>query len=182
MKRWSLITVLIGLLILASLIMIRVNAPITLPKVLNNDIPAKNTPSEKAVPKGVAELRQQHHLRPLTELEDGTKAQELPKGVYGFSTCGVVSLSTKRDQTLSLEIHKHDDGILYYVGYASDEHIAKYLAREKNFHILMSPYPQEKTSSLLIIPVDFISKCEVRSLRDDYLFDLFIVSIPELQS
>ena len=182
-----LITVPLGLVIVAYFI-VRVNSPLNFAEIWSRDNHTKNTqsdvgktPAVNAVPKDVLELRQQHHLRPLTEREDGTKIQDLPNGIYGFSMCSVVSLSAKRGNTFSLEIHKHD-GIVYYVGYASDEHIEKYLTRQKNFHILTSPHSREGASTLFEIPVEFVSKCEERPLRDGYLFDLFVADIPLLQS
>ena len=130
MKWWYpyLIAVPLGLVILAYLI-VRLNSPLHFAEIWSGDNQTKSTqrdiaktPAVKTVPKDVLELRQKHHLRPLTEQEDGTKVQDLPNGIYGFSMCGVVSLSAKRGDKFSLEIHKHD-GIVYYVGYASDEHI-----------------------------------------------------------
>lgn len=182
-----LIAVPLGLVILAYVI-VRLNSPLNLAEIWNRDSQTENTqsdigktPAVKSVPKDVLELRQKYHLRPLTEREDGTKVQDLPNGIYGFSTCSVVSLSAKRGDKFSLEIHKHD-GIVYYVGYASDEHIQKYLTRQNHFHIIASPHPREGASELFEIPIEFVSKCEERTLRDDYLFDLFITDIPMLQS
>ena len=189
MKWWYpyLIAVPLGLVILAYLI-VRVNDPFNFAEMLNWTNQTKNTQGEigavppvKAVPKEVRELRQKHHLRPLTEREDGTKVQDLPNGIYGFSTCNVVSLSATRGSKSSLEIHKHD-GILYYVGYASDEHIEKYLTHQKNFHILVSPHSWEGASVLFEIPIEFVSKCEERPFRGGYRFDLFVLEIPILQS
>ena len=187
MKRWYLITVPLGLVTLAYLI-IRLNSPINFAELWSRGNQAKNTqsdvrkmPAVQAVPKDVLKLRQEHQLRSLTDLEAGTKIQDLPKGIYGFSTCSEL-LDAKRGNTFSLEIHKRRDGIVYYVGYASDEDIGKYLARQKNFHILTFPYPRERASSLFEIPIDWVSKCEVRPYRDGYVFDLFVTSIPELQS
>jgi hypothetical protein len=182
-----LLTVLLGLAILAYLFM-RSNFPLNFPEIWSSVHQAKHTQSDvgktpdvTAFPNDELEkLRRKHHLRPLTELEDGTKIQDLPNGIYGFSMCRVVSLSAKRGTTHSLEIHKHHDGIVYYVGYASDEHIRKYLAREMNFHILTFPHSWERTSTLFEIPVAFISKCESRPSRDGYLFDFFISEIPVL--
>ena len=187
MKRWYLylLTVPLGLVILAYLI-VRWNSPINFADIWSRNNQVKNTQSDvgkmpdvNAVPKDVLKLRQAHQLRPLTEREDGTKIQDLPNGIYGFSMCSVVSLSAKRGNTFSLEIQKHD-GIVYYVGYASDEDIEKYLTRQKNFHILTSPHSGEGASSLFEIPVEFVSKCEERPLRDGYVFDLFVSAIPEL--
>lgn len=190
MKRWYLVLIAVplGLAILAYLL-VRLNSPINFADMWSRDNQEKNTqndvrkkPDVEAVPKGVLALRRTHQLRPLTEREDGIKIQDVPNGTYGFSMCSVVSLSAKRGNTFSLEIHKHHDGIVYYVGYASDEDVGKYLARPKNFHLLTFPHPWEKASSLYEIPVDFVSICEERPVKDGYLFDLFVTSIPELQS
>lgn len=190
MKRWYLylIAVLLGLVTLAYLL-VSLNSPINVASIWSRDKQEKNTqsdvakmPAVDAVPRDVLMLRREHQLRPLTEREDGINIQDVPNGMYGFSMCSVVSLSAKRGNTFSLEIHKHHDGIVYYVGYASDEDIEKYLARPKNFHILTYPHAREKASSLYEIPVDFVSTCEARPVGDGYLFDLFVTSIPELQS
>lgn len=182
-----LITVAAGLVILMYLV--RLNFPINFADMWSRDNQAKNRQSDvgklpevNAVSKEVLKHRQAHQLRPLTEREDGAKIQDLPNGVYGFSMCSVVSLRAKRGNTFSLEIHKHDDGIVYYVGYASDEQIEKYLTQKNNFHILTSPHPRDQASSLFEIPVAFVSKCEERPLGDGYLFDLFITAIPISQS
>jgi hypothetical protein len=190
MKRWFLYLIvgLIGLVILAYF-MLRLFSPINFADVWSRDNQPKNRqskveklPDVGAVPRDLLALRREHQLRPLTELEDGKRTQDVPNGVYGFSMCDVVSLRTKPGNTFSLEIHKHHDGIIYYVGYASDEDVAKYLARPKNFHILTFPHSWEKAPTLFEIPVDFVSKCEVRPIGERYLFDLFVISIPELQS
>jgi hypothetical protein len=187
MKRWYLIIVALGLVILVYFV-VRWNSPMNFADILSWDNQAKNAQDDvgkradgKAVPKEVLKLRYQQQLRPLTEREDGTKIQDLPNGVYGFAMCNVLSLNAKRGNTFSLEIHKHD-GIVYYVGYASDEDIDKYLTRQKNFHILTSPHPGERASSLFEIPIEFVAKCEERPSKDGYLFDLFITTIPELQT
>jgi len=189
MKRWYLylIAVPLGLVILGYLI-VRWNSPINFANIWSRDHQPKNTqrdvgtmPEENAVPKEVLRLRQKHQLRPLTEREDGTKIQDLPNGIYGFSMCSIVALSAKRGNTFSLEIQKRD-GIVYYVGYASDEDIEKYLTQQKNFHILTSPHSRERASSLFEIPVEFVSECEERPVGDGYLFDLFVTAIPMLQT
>lgn len=188
MNRWYLylMAVPLGLVILVYLV--GLNFSINFSDMWSRDHQTKNMqrdvgalPDTTAVPKDVLELRKKDQLRPLTEREDGTKIQDLPNGIYGFSMCSVVALSAKRGNTFSLEIHKHD-GIVYYVGYASDEHIEKYLTRQRNFHILTSPHSWEGASSLFEIPVEFVSKCEERPISDGYLFDLFVTTIPELQS
>lgn len=167
-------------------LIVKLELSINLPGIWNDRDSARHqrdlrkTSEVNVVPKDVLELRQRHRLRPLAELEDGKQIRELPNGIYGFSSCGVPSLSAKRDNnTSSLEIHKHEDGIVYYVGYASEDHLDKYLTRQKNFHLFVYPRPLERTPLLFEIPVDFVSKCEQRAIKDGSLFDLFVTVIPE---
>jgi len=187
MKRWVLylIAVLLGLGGLVYLVGSNFSAHFT--DMWSKGSQAKNIqreagkiPEGNAVPKEILRLRHKHQLRPLTKQEEGTKIDELPNGIYGFSMCGVDTLRATRGDTFSLEIQKHD-GIAFYVGYASDEDIEKYLTRQKNFHILTSPHPKKGVSFLFDIPVEFVSKCEERPGGDEHLFDLFVTTIPELQ-
>ena len=186
MKRWALylIVVFLGLGGLAYLVGLNFSVPFS--DVSSRNHQEKNSPRDvgkfpdgNAVPQEVLTLRHKHQLRPLTEREEGTRIQDLPNGIYGFSRCSVVELRATRGNIYSLEIQKHD-GILFYVGYASDQEIDHYLTRHKNFHILTFPHPREGASSLLDIPVEFVSKCEERSDEDGFLFDLFVKVIPEL--
>jgi hypothetical protein len=189
MKRWYLylIAALLGLMIVGYFI-VRGSSPVNFSDIWSRNNPVTNsqrdvgkTPEGNAVPREVLRLRREQQLRPLTEREDGTKIQDLPNGIYGFSMCSVVALRAKRGNPLSLEIHKYN-GIVYYVGYASDGHIEKYLTRQKDFHILTSPHPRKGASTLFEIPVEFVSKCEERTGGDGDLFDLFVATIPELQT
>ena len=186
MKRWTLylIAVLLGLGGLAYLIGLNFSLPFSDASSRNHQ--EKTTPREvgripdgNAVPQELLTLRRKHQLRPLTEREEEARVQDLPNGIYGFSTCGIDALRATRGNTFPLEIQKHD-GIMFYVGYASHEEIAQYFARQKSFHILMSPHSRKGASSLLDIPVEFVSKCEERSDEDGFLFDLFVKVIPEL--
>jgi hypothetical protein len=189
MKQWYLylIAALVGLAIVGYLV-IRWKSPSSLTEIWNRGNHAMNAQRDagkvqdgNATPREVQRLRHEQQLRPLTERENGTKIENLPDGIYGFSMCNLDSLRANRGDTFSLEIHKHE-GIVFYVGYASGEHIEKYLTRQSNFHILTSPHPRKGTASLFEIPVEFVSKCEERPVEDGYLFDLFVTAIPELQT
>jgi hypothetical protein len=133
-----------------------------------------------AVPREIVALRQRHSLRPLQERESGNNIQNVPRGTYGFSTCGAASLRNGRSDQSLLEIHKRLDGIVYYVGYASKDDVTKYFARKKNFHILASPSSVGGKLVLFEIPIDFVAKCRVRPGQDRQIVDLFVSSIPKL--
>jgi hypothetical protein len=192
MKRWSLYLILLLFLVVGLAvypIIVKLNWPTNLAEIWTMVDQSKKIQSDAAkqaeetvVSQEVLELRQRHQLRPLTESENGKKPQNVPGGTYGFSMCGVASLSAKRNNESLLEIHKHLDGIVYYVGYASKDEVEKYLARKNNFHILASPYSRDKSSLLFEIPIDFVSKCEARPVKDGHIFDFFVTAIPELYS
>ena len=188
MKRWYLIIVFLGTMILGYLA-VKTYSPINLAGIWHDMTnQARQTtrgdmtssPDLNHARMDVLELRQRDQLRPLTQSEEGRQIQDLPQGIYAFSMCGVPSARAKHEKSL-LEIHKHADGIVYYVGYASQDHIDKYFARQKNFHILTSPTWSQKTPLLFEIPIDFVFKCETRPLKEGYLFDLFVTTIPELK-
>lgn len=188
MKRWYLLMAILGTMIVGYFV-VKTYSPVNFAAMWHDLVnqarqtthsDLKSTPDVNDAPMELLELRRRDQLRPLTESEEGRKIQDLPHGIYAFSRCGVPSVSAKRDKTL-LEIHKHADGIVYYVGYASQDHIDKYFARQKNFHIITSPTSSQKTPLLFEIPVDFIFRCETRPFQEGYLFDLFVTVIPELK-
>ena len=186
MKRW--IVYVVVLLLVAGALGYVVRSKVSVP--LNLDVMWKthtkpsgaSVPAEREVPGEILALRQKHHLRPLPEVENGTPARDVARGTYGYSTCDVQTIHAGRRTGVALEIHKHLDGIVYYVGYASEDDIEKYVTRQKNFHIVASLERRGKTAVLFEIPVDFVSKCTMRSGDDRASFDLFVTAIPELQS
>ena len=184
MKRWIpyLIMVLLVLGILDYYFRAKLPAQLDLDLIFKTHNKTSSAPVQaEKVSDALLALRQRHHLKPLKEVEKGTPVREVPNGTYGFATCEVQTVHTTRTNSPLLEIHKHLDGIVYYVGYASEDHIEKYLTRQKNFHILVSSEPRGKASLLLEIPVDFVTKCTA-STGGNAQFDLFVTAIPELLS
>jgi hypothetical protein len=129
-------------------------------------------------PSGLENLRKKHHLRPLTELEDGMAVDKVPYGIYGFSFCGAL-LRSEQHGVFSLEFHKHHDQMVYYVGYASEEHVGKYMAHQKKFTMQLFPHPWEGASSLIEIPIWF-ADCSIGLFRNGYRYDLLITDNPVL--
>ena len=187
MKRWALYLIVVPLGLGGLVYLVGLNFSLPFADVWSRNHQEKNTPRDvgkipdgNAGPNEILRLRHKHQLRPVTEREEETKIDELPNGIFGFSMCSVDTLRATRGSTSSLEIQKHG-GIVFYVGYASDEDIEQYLTRQKNFHIIASPHPRKGASSLLDIPIEFVSKCVERAEGDGYIFDLFVTAIPELQ-
>ena len=186
MKRWT--SYLIMVLLLLGVLIYYFHSEVAIPLHLDVMWKTKTKQNSVSMPEGrevseeVLAFRQKHHLRPLTEMENGTRTRDAARGVYGYSTCDVQTLHATWTKSLSLEIHKHLDGIVYYVGYASEDHIEKYVTHQKNFHIVAFLEPRRKASLLFEIPVDFVSKCTMRSEEDGSQFDLFVMAIPELLS
>ena len=186
MKRWILYLsiVLLAVGVVDYYFLAKLAPPLDLESIwrAHNKQNGASAAKDHQAPEEIRVLRQRYHLRPLTDMENGTRTRDVPKGIYGFAPCDVQTINAARTSTSSLEIHKHLDGIVYYVGYASEDHIEKYMTRQKNFHILVSLQPRGKASWVLEIPVDFVSKCTLSSGGDGSLFDLFVAAIPELQS
>ena len=108
----------------------RIEFSVNIADMWSKDNQAKNTqrdvgkiPDGNAIPKEILRLRHKHQLRPLTEREDGRKIKNC-RMEYTVSQCAARRLRATRGNTFSLEIQKHD-GIIYYVGYATDEDIEK---------------------------------------------------------
>ena len=184
MKRWIpyLIIVLLLLGLLDYYFRAKLPAQLDLDRIFKTHNKTGGAPVQaEKVSEAILALRQRHHLKPLKEMEKGTPVREVPNGTYGFATCEVQTVYNTRTNSPLLEIHKHLDGIIYYVGYASEDHIEKYLTRQKNFHILVSSEPRGKASLALEIPVDFVTKCTA-SAGANAQFDLFVTAIPELLS
>src|SRR5262245_16144551 len=92
MRRWYLylVLVLLVVVIVAFPTVFKWNLSMNVAEVWNLVHQPKKKQSEPAKEEGnavlleVLELRQRHHLRPLTDVEHGTKIQNLPRGIYGF--------------------------------------------------------------------------------------------------
>src|SRR6186713_725179 len=185
MKRWYsyLILVLLVVGVLEYYFLPKVSGPLHFDMIWNTNSKQSGALVRKKeeVPEEILALRERHHLRPLRDMENGTRARDVENGTYGFAPCDVQTVHAGRTNSPLLEIHKHLDGIVYYVGYASEDHIEKYLTRQKNFHILVSSEARGKASVLLEIPVDFVTKCTA-SAGGNGQFDLFVTAIPELLS
>ncbi|HET8721931.1 MAG TPA: hypothetical protein VFM24_07880 [Nitrospira sp.] len=186
MKRWVvyLIIVLLAAAAVDYYFLVKLTPPLDLEAIWKTaHKPSAGSPANgQEGPAEIRALRQRHRLRPLTQSENGSRVRDVAKGTYGFAACDVQTIHASRTDSPTLEIHKHADGIVYYVGYASEDQIEKYLTRQKNFHILMTLQPRGKASLVLEIPVDFVSKCTASSNGGSSQFDLFVTAIPELQS
>lgn len=98
-----------------------------------SSIPTTPAPSPLTTSARIVELRKQHNLRALGELEDGLTVNRLPNGIYGFiftdefdgaAGRNMSEYATLRSQLIGdnrVEIHKLEDGRLLVVGFVSPQ-------------------------------------------------------------
>src|SRR5215831_166354 len=98
------------------------------------------------------QLRTQRGLRPLEAAEEGTAAERLPDGVFGFtySPSEAVPLFAKKTWH-SFEVHKHADGSHHLVGYVSRTDFES-VDGGRQAEITLFPDPWEDATELVTIP------------------------------
>lgn len=115
-------------------------------------------------------IRKRYGLRPILSTEEGQRATDLPEGIYGFTNCSHIPYpeqnpllyrqSAKGGANL-FEVQKRQDGILYLVGYASQDHAEQFTDEAKNVGMSVSPHPSEVSFTLLEIPLSRTTGCEM---------------------
>jgi len=125
MKRWLILLVMaVALLgLLDYYYLSKWTAPIEAMLKTHRTHNSASASKEQGAPEEILALRQRHHLRALTEKENGTRIRDVANGTYAFATCDAQTVTAARTNSSPLEIQKHLDGIVYYVGYASEDHV-----------------------------------------------------------
>ena len=113
MKRWYSYLI-IGLLVLGGLeyyFLPKVTGPLHFDMIWNTNNKQSGALVRKGeeVPEEILALRERHHLRRLTEMENGTRVRDVANGIYGFAPCDVQTVNAARMNSSALEIHKHLD-------------------------------------------------------------------------
>lgn len=116
------------------------------------------------------QIRKRYGLRQILSTEEGQRATELPEGIYGFTNCGHIPYpeqnpllyrqSAKGGANL-FEVQKRQDGTLYLVGYASQDHAEQFTDGGKNVSVSVSTHPSEDSYTLLEIPLSRTTGCEM---------------------
>jgi hypothetical protein len=113
--------------------------------------------------------------------EQGTPANELPKGIYGYTACGpamafdpspVLSRQSVAGGVNIFEIHKRHDGTTYLIGYASREHADKFEAGVKSLTMSVFAYPSEEAFTVAQIPLSKMKACQTQPFRKTFRLDL----------
>ena len=99
-------------------------------------------------------LRETHGLRVVTAEEEGTGADALPDGVYGFTySPGLATaplFATRRFR--NYEMQKRFDGETYLLGFTTDEAAAQLSAGTAQVTVELLPQPQEGSAALVAVP------------------------------
>jgi len=132
--------------------------------------------------KEIEDLRTQHQLRRVTEEEDGTGIDRLPKGVYGFTYSPAAdNFPLFNKQNLNCyEAHKLPDGSALLVGYLTKEEASRLASNEKTsvLHLFptsvlhLFPNPNEKATELVTIPMARVVGHEENSQRKGKGFEI----------
>ncbi len=94
----------------------------------------------------------------MMSTEEGQRATELPDGIYGFTTCGLITYpdhspvlhrQSVAGGANTLEIEKRQDSILYLVGYATQDHAEQFENGGKNLALSVSAHPTEASFTLV---------------------------------
>ena len=93
-------------------------------------------------------------MRIVTSKEEGTDAQHLPAGVYGFTgapASAEIPLFIK-PYFECFEIHKLGDGQIAWVGYVTAEELGRYQEGSVQVTLNLYPDPHENSTLLLRVP------------------------------
>jgi hypothetical protein len=97
-------------------------------------------------------LRASHHLRPLKMEEEGTAADRLPAGIYGFAYAPgehTIPLFGKKTWH-SFEMHKRADGSLHQAGFVTAAE-AELVRKGSPGEILLFPDPWENAREMVLV-------------------------------
>ena len=105
-------------------------------------------------------LRQTHHVRLVTEDEEGTGVNALPGGVYGFTySPGLTSsplFAVRRYR--SYEIHKLPSGDIYVIGFVPAEAARALSTATEDLVLQIHPQPEGDHNVLVTIPYSSIRR------------------------
>jgi hypothetical protein len=105
-------------------------------------------------------LRQTHQVRLVADLEEGTGANALPGGVYGFTySPGLTSsplFAVRRYR--SYEIHKLPSGEIYVIGFATAEAARALSTASEEMTLQIHPQSEGNHEVLVTIPYSAIRR------------------------
>lgn len=126
--------------------------------------------------KEIEDLRTQHQLRRVSEEENGTGIDRLPKGVYGFTYSPAADnfpLFKKRDLNC-YEAHKLPDGSALLLGYLTKEEASQLASNKKTSILHLFPDLNEKATELVIIPMAQVVGHKENSQREGKGFEIHV--------
>jgi hypothetical protein len=100
------------------------------------------------------QLRAAHHLRALTQEEEGTAVDRLPNGIYGYAYApaeAAIPLFAKKSWH-SFEMHKRPDASLHLLGFVTAKE-AEQLRQSSPGEAVVFPDPWENSTELVSVPM-----------------------------
>jgi len=140
------------------------------------------------------QIRNDHGVSEMNEMDEDKYLLDLPNGVYGFTTswsirtdgsCVVggtgvnrISLGGTPRGTCQLEIHKASDGEIYAIGYMTDIDLTRLMEAQGKGKATMLTTPKRGSSSNpaychpVAVPISRIRHTNDRGLRESFLYAL----------
>lgn len=115
-------------------------------------------------------LRTSHQVRLVTDAEEGTGVDALPRGVYGFtfSPALVNAPLFKTRRFRSYETHKLPNGETILTGFVSAEHAAAMDTSTTPTDIIVQPEPEESADHLALVPYGRIAHHRLFAFHTDH--------------
>jgi hypothetical protein len=117
--------------------------------------------------KEIEELRTKHQVRLVTDEEEGTGIDRLPKGVYGFTYSPAADNFPlfKKQEINAYESHKLPDGTALLIGYLTPREADTLETTKQSALLHLFPNAKNEAATLVTIPMTRVQSHKENSQR-----------------
>jgi hypothetical protein len=126
-------------------------------------------------------LRVVHQVRLVSEVEEGTGANALPDGIYGFTySPGLPNAPLFADRRYGCyELHKVSGGEIFIVGFVDVDVVRQLQAAMTDVTVSIQPEPERDRSSLVTIPYSRIRHHRQHAAPNQHGFAVTVMPAPK---
>lgn len=112
-------------------------------------------------------MRQKHGVRPVESAEEGTAADRLPNGVYGFTGSPALASPLFRERRYrNFEVHRLNDGVATLIGFVTPDEARRLDASSDVVELTIYPDAEGESRQVVAIPYSRIVHHRQYSLRN----------------